>query len=324
MADTTPTTPQQAIATVASAPEPRWTTGRGRRGVRNAREGAVKWLCFACALLSVATTFGIIAVLIAESAPFFAKVPLLSFLGGTDWRPAASEPSFGILPLITGTLMITVGAGVIALPLGLLSAIFLSEYAPSRVRNLLKPALELLAGIPTVVYGYFGLFFVTPLLRNVIPGIQTSNAAAGAIVVGIMILPLVSSLCEDALTAVPRALREGAYGLGSTKTEVNTKIVVPAAFSGIMAAFILALSRALGETMAVTLAAGANPVLTLNPAKSIETMTAYIVNTAKGDAPAGTLKYQSLFAVGVTLFVFTLIMNLLAQHLVRRFRQVYA
>ena len=324
MADTAPTTPQAAIAGVSEETPRAWTGGSRRRGMREASEGAVRWFTFLCALVSVATTFGIIAVLIAESAPFFAKVPLFSFLGGTEWRPTANPAEFGVLPLITGTLMITIGAGFIALPLGLLSAIYLSEYAPSRVRGFLKPALELLAGIPTVVYGYFGLFFVTPILRNFFPAIQTSNALAGAIVVGIMILPLVSSLCEDALTAVPRALREGAYGLGSTKTEVNTKIVVPAAFSGVMAAFILALSRALGETMAVTLAAGANPVLTLNPAKSIETMTAYIVNTAKGDAPAGTLKYQSLFAVGVTLFVFTLFMNLLAQHLVRRFRQVYS
>lgn len=324
MTDTPPTTPQQAIANVSAQPEPAWRGGGVRRGIRNVREGVMRWVCFFCALVSVVTTFGIIAVLLTESAPFFRKVPLFSFLGGAEWHPASSTPSFGVLPLITGTLMITVGAGLIALPLGLLSAIFLSEYAHPRVRSILKPALELLAGIPTVVYGYFGLFFVTPILRGFIPGIQTSNAAAGAIVVGIMILPLVSSLCEDALAAVPRALREGAYGLGSTKTEVNVKIVVPAAFSGVMAAFILALSRALGETMAVTLAAGANPVLTLNPAKSIETMTAYIVNTAKGDAEAGTLKYQSLFAVGVTLFVFTLLMNLLAQHLVKRFRQVYA
>jgi phosphate transport system permease protein len=184
--------------------------------------------------------------------------------------------------------------------------------------------LELLAGIPTVVYGYLGLFLVTPLLRHLIPDIQSSNAAAGAIVVGIMILPLVSSLCEDALSAVPKALREGAYGLGATKMEVTTKIVVPAALSGIMASFILALSRALGETMAVTLAAGSNPDLTLNPAKSIETMTAYIVTTASGDAATGSVRYTSIFAVGVTLFAFTMVMNLIAVRLVRRFRQVYS
>lgn len=291
--------------------------------MRSLWEGGVRIFCLLCASLSVVTTFGIVLVLIKESLPFFGKVSLVTFLTGTEWRPTGSESSFGVLPLISGTLMITVGAGLIALPLGLLSAIFLSEYARPATRKVLKPALELLAGIPTVVYGYFGLFFVTPILAKFVPAIQSSNAASGAIVVGIMILPLVSSLCEDALTAVPRALREGAYGLGSTKMEVTTKIVVPGAFSGVMAAFILALSRALGETMAVTLAAGANPELTFNPAHSIETMTSYIVNTAKGDAPAGSLKYQSLFAVGVTLFVFTMAMNLIAVRLVRRFRQAY-
>jgi len=290
---------------------------------RGLKESLIKWLCFAAALLSVVTTFGIVTVLLIQAIPFFREVPVTKFFGGTIWRPTASPPAFGVLPLITGTLMITVGAGIVALPLGLLSAIFMSEYAPTKVRGFLKPALELLAGIPTVVYGYFGLFFVTPLLRHLIPGIQSSNAASGAIVVGIMILPLVSSLCEDALAAVPRSLREGAYGLGATKMEVVTQIVVPAALSGVMASFILALSRALGETMAVTLAAGANPQLTFNPAKSIETMTAYIVNTSKGDVSTTGLAFPSLFAVGVTLFVFTITMNLIAQRLVRRFRQVY-
>jgi phosphate transport system permease protein len=312
-----PTTPQEAIANIASRP-------RRGFGVRRMHEGLIRWLCFAAALLSVATTFGIVAVLLTQSIPFFRAVPLTSFFGGSEWKPTALPPHFGVLPLITGTLMITVGAGIVAVPLGLLSAIFMSEYAPKRVRGFLKPALELLAGIPTVVYGYFGLFFVTPLLKHVLPDIQSSNALAGAIVVGVMILPLVSSLCEDALAAVPRALREGAYGLGATKMEVTTRIVVPAALSGIMASFILALSRALGETMAVTLAAGANPQLTLNPAKSIETMTAYIVNTSKGDISTTGLVFPSLFAVGATLFVVTMIMNLIAQRLVKRFRQVYA
>jgi phosphate transport system permease protein len=298
--------------------------GSGRRGLRGAKENTILGICAVCAAISVLTTLGIVLVLFRESFPFFLKVSVVEFFTGRDWKPTGSNPSFGVLPLVIGTLMITFGAGIIAIPLGLLSAIYLSEYAPSRVRGLLKPALELLAGIPTVVYGYFGLFFVTPILRNFIPEIQSSNALAGAIVVGIMILPLVSSLCEDALAAVPRGLREGAYGLGSTKAEVTTRIVVPAAFSGVMAAFILALSRALGETMAVTLAAGASAKFTLNPAESIETMTAYIVNTAKGDAPAGSDKYRSLFAVAVTLFVFTMAMNLLAQRLVKRFRQVYA
>jgi phosphate transport system permease protein len=220
--------------------------------------------------------------------------------------------------------MITIGAGIVAIPIGLLTAIFLSEYAPKWMRQILKPALELLAGIPTVVYGYFGLFFVTPMLKPMLPALKSSNALSGAIVVGIMILPLVSSLCEDALRAVPKALREAAYGVGATKMEVITKTVVPAALSGVMAAFILALSRALGETMAVALAAGSNPQLTFNPTESIQTMTAYIVSTAKGDAPYGTVKYNSLFAVGITLFIFTLALNLVASRLVKKFRQVYA
>lgn len=312
-----PVTPQQAIAGLGQTPSPAVRA-------RNAKEKGIKGFTFACALISVLTTIGIIYVLVTQSIPFFHKVPIAEFLTGTQWRPSATPPAFGVLPLITGTLMITVGAGLIAIPLGLLSAIFLSEYAHPRVRSILKPALEMLAGIPTVVFGYFGLFSVTPLLAKIWPDIQSSNAASGAIVVGIMILPLISSLCEDAIRAVPKALREGAYGLGSTKMEVTTKIVVPAALSGIMASFILALSRALGETMAVTLAAGSNPQLTLNPAKAIETMTAYIVTTTRGDAPAGSAKYDSLFAVGITLFIFTMVMNLVALRLVKRFRQVYS
>ncbi len=292
--------------------------------MRGVSENIVKWLCFACALVSIITTFGIVYVLLSQSLPFFREVSPVKFFTGTVWAPTPEPGKFGVLPLITGTLMITVGAGIIAVPLGLLSAIFLSEYASKRIRGFLKPTLELLAGIPTVVYGYFGIFFVTPLLRHFIPEIQSSNAASGAIVVGIMILPLVSSLCEDALTAVPLALREGAYGLGATKMEVTTKIVVPAALSGVMASFILALSRALGETMAVTLAAGSDPVLTFNPAKAIETMTAYIVSTSKGDAGVGTIRYNSIFAVGVTLFFFTMVMNLIATRLVKKFRQVYS
>jgi phosphate transport system permease protein len=287
-------------------------------------ERVARFFSFACAILSVVTTFGIIWVLLSQSVPFFKNVSPIDFLTGTEWRPTREPASFGVLPLITGTLMITIGAGLVAVPLGLLTAIFMSEYAPKWMRQILKPTLELLAGIPTVVYGYFGLFFVTPLLKPLLPGIKSSNALAGAIVVGIMILPLVSSLCEDALNAVPKAMREAAYGLGATKMEVVTKTVVPAALSGVMAAFILALSRALGETMAVALAAGSNPQLTFNPTESIQTMTAYIVSTAKGDAPYGTIKYDSLFAVGVTLFSFTLVMNIFATRLVKKFRQAYA
>jgi len=302
------------------APSPRQRGG----GKNLFTERFVRVMAFACALLSVVTTFGIIWVLLSQSIPFFRMVSPIDFLTGTEWRPTREPASFGVLPLITGTLMITIGAGIVAVPLGLLSAVYLSEYAPKWARQILKPMLELLAGIPTVVYGYFGLFFVTPLLKPIFPDIKSSNGLAGAIVVGIMILPLVSSLCEDALRSVPKALREASFGVGATKMEVITRTVIPAALSGIMAAFILALSRALGETMAVALAAGSNPQLTFNPTESIQTMTAYIVSTAKGDAPYGTVKYDSLFAVGVTLFIFTLGMNYVANRLVRKFRQVYA
>lgn len=293
-------------------------------GLRELQDGSARYFTFFCAFVSIATTLGIVWVLFSQAVPFFRAVPLVDFLSGTEWRPTASQPKFGVLPLVIGTLQITIGAGIIAIPLGVLSAVYMSEYASPRVRGILKPALELLAGIPTVVYGYFGLFFVTPMLRKVLPDIQSSNMLAGAVVVGIMILPLVSSLCEDALRAVPRALREAGYGLGATKREVVIKTVIPAAFSGIMAAFVLALSRALGETMAVALAAGSNPKLTFNPTESVQTMTAFIVNTSKGDAAAGTAVYDSLFAVGVILFVVTLCMNMFAQRLVSKLRQVYS
>jgi phosphate transport system permease protein len=286
-------------------------------------EAIPRWLCFVCAFVSIATTAGIVWVLAEESLHFFTRVSPLAFFTGREWAPLFSPPRFGVLPLLCGTFVVAVGAGLFALPIGLLSAIYLSEYAGPRVRGVIKPVLEVLAGVPTVVYGYFGVFFVTPLLRRFFPDIDVFNAASGAIVVGIMILPLVSSLCEDALSAVPRALREGAYGLGSTRMEVSTKVVVPAALSGIMAAFILALSRAIGETMAVTLAAGATPKITLNPGESIQTMTAFIVQVSLGDTPVGSLGYQTIFAVGMTLFVMTLVMNLLAARLVKRFRNVY-
>lgn len=291
-------------------------------GLRAAWEGTVKALCFACALVSVLTTFGIVWILVTQSIAFFQEVSLSEFLTGRTWTPNAVDPKFGVLPLLTGTLAITFGSALIAVPLGLLAAIYLSEYASTRVRGVLKPALELLAGVPTVVYGYFALFFITPALRALIPGIQPTNAASGAIVVGIMILPLVTSLCEDAISAVPRSLREAAYGLGATKCEVTLKTIVPSALSGISAAFILALSRAIGETMAVTLAAGASPKLTLNPAESIMTMTAYIVNVSKGDVPVGSVQYNTIFAVGLALFAMTLVMNLTAHRLVRKFRRV--
>ncbi len=290
---------------------------------RQVREGTIKLFCALCAILSIITTFAIVYTLLSQALPFFAKVNLKDFFTGTEWQPTPEPGHYGILPLVSGTLMITFGAGIFAVPLGLLSAIYLAEYAKPKVRAILKPALELLAGIPTVVYGYFGLFFVTPALKKVLPDIQASNALAGAIVVGIMILPLVSSLCEDAISSVPRALKEGAQGLGATKAEATMKIVVPAALSGIVASFILALSRALGETMAVTLAAGSNPILTFNPTKGIETMTAYMVNTSKGDIEVGSMKYLSIFAVGLILFALTFSMNLFARRMVAKFKLNY-
>lgn len=296
---------------------------RKRGGTSALVEGAIRFFCFLCALVSVFTTFGILFTLFSDSLVFFSRVSITEFFGTTKWAPTYEPPAYGVIPLITGTLMIAINSGLIAIPIGLLIGIYLSEYAPSRTRAMLKPALELLAGVPTVVYGFFGLFVVTPFLKKFIPGIDTYNALSGGIVVGIMILPLVASLCEDAIRAVPKGLREAAYGLGATKFEVTMKIVVPAALSGIMASFILALSRAIGETMAVTLAAGAQPALTLDPRQSIMTMTAYIVQIAKGDIPAGSNAYYTLFAVGLTLFAMTYCMNIVANRLVKRFRQVY-
>lgn len=307
------------------APSTRPSIVRHRRGVQPFVEGAIKFICLLCALISVLTTFGIIFTLFRDSLTFFSRVSIAEFFGTTTWAPTYEPAKYGVIPLIAGTLMITLGAGLIAIPLGVLVGIFLSEYASARTRGLLKPALELLAGIPTVVYGFFGLFVVTPFLAKFVPGLQTPfNGLSGAIVVGIMILPLVASLCEEAIRAVPRGLREAAYGLGATKFEVTMKIVVPAALSGIMASFILALSRAVGETMAVTLAAGAQPSLTFDPRESIMTMTAYIVQISKGDIPAGSNAYYTLFAVGLTLFAMTFLMNMLANRLVKRYRQVYS
>lgn len=286
-------------------------------------EKAVRLLCFFAALVSVLTTAGILFVLLNDAFRFLREVagPDKFFLG-TVWQPNAMEPQFGVLPLVTGTLMITLGSLVISVPLGLFSAVYLSEYAPLKVKQILKPALELLAGVPTVVYGYFALVTVTPVLRSLGWNVDFQNAASGAIVVGVMTLPLISSLCEDALAAVPRGLREAAYGLGSTKFEVTMKIVVPAALSGIVASFILAISRAIGETMAVTLASGYRPTMDWNFGASIQTMTATIVNMSKGDLDRSDPAYLAIFAVGATLFVVTLGLNLIAQRIVRRFRRV--
>ena len=286
-------------------------------------ERGIASILFLSTFLSVLVTAGIVAVLLAEAITFFADVSVLEFITGTRWTPLFSSKQFGVLALVAGTTLTAVMAMVVALPLGLLSAIYLSEYAPNSVRKVVKPILEVLAGIPTVVYGYFALLFVTPILRSISGDIAVFNAMSASIVMGIMILPMVSSLSEDAMRSVPRNLREGAYALGSTKLEVSTLVVVPAALSGIVSAFILAVSRAIGETMIVTIAAGQNPTFTLNPFVPIETMTAYIVQVSQGDAPAGSIEYKTIFAVALLLFTITLLMNLLSQFVVSRFREEY-
>jgi phosphate transport system permease protein len=276
------------------------------------------------AALSVLTTAGIILVLAVETFEFLRDVPLFEFLTGTEWTPLFANPRFGVLPLIAGTVLVSAIAMAVAVPMGLLSAIYLSEYAPENLRRVVKPVLEVLAGVPTVVYGYFALMFVTPLLQRVFPQMSGFNALSPGIVMGIMILPLVSSLAEDAMRAVPRGLREGAYALGATRMQTALQVVVPAAFSGITAAFILAVSRAVGETMIVAIAAGQQPRLTANPFVPLETMTAYIVQVSLGDTPQGTLEYRTIFAVGMLLFLMTFALNLVSTWLRERFREEYA
>ena len=292
------------------------------------KTSVMEWLIeralFFCALLSVLTTAGIVMVLSVETFGFLRQVPVIEFLTGTEWTPLFANAHFGVLPLVAGTMLVTTIAMIVALPMGLLSAIYLSEYARPGLRRVVKPTLEILAGVPTVVYGYFALMFVTPLLQRFFPGLAGFNALSPGLVMGIMILPLVSSLSEDAMRAVPRGLREGAYALGATRMQTALRVVVPAAFSGITAAFILAASRAVGETMIVAIAAGQQPRLTANPFVPVETMTAYIVQVSLGDTPQGTLEYQTIFAVGMLLFLMTFALNLVSTWLRERFRQEYA
>ncbi|MDP2052975.1 MAG: phosphate ABC transporter permease subunit PstC [Acidobacteriota bacterium] len=287
-------------------------------------EWIIERVLFLCAALSVFTTVGIIAVLAFETFEFLRVVPLVDFLTGTEWTPLFSNKKFGVLPLVAGTMLVSSIAMVVALPMGLLSAIYLSEYAPSGFRRVVKPVLEILAGVPTVVYGYFALTFVTPLLQQIFPTLSGFNALSPGLVMGLMILPLVSSLSEDAMRAVPQGLREGSYALGATRMQTALKVVVPAAFSGITAAFILAVSRAIGETMIVAIAAGQQPRLTGNPFVPIETMTAYIVQVSLGDTPQGTIEYRTIFAVGMLLFLMTFSLNLISTWLRERFREEYA
>ncbi|HSJ15069.1 MAG TPA: phosphate ABC transporter permease subunit PstC [Longimicrobiales bacterium] len=291
---------------------------------RHLQERGVGVVLIAFSSVSILTTLGIVAVLLFESIAFFQEVSPVEFLTSRRWTPLFVEKHFGILPLLTGSLLIAAGAALVALPLGLAAAIYLSEYALPRVRSVLKPVLEILAGVPTVVYGYFALTFVTPhVIRPLFPTADYYNALSAAVVMGIMIIPLVSSLSEDAMSAVPRALREGAYALGATRFEVATRTVVPAALSGIVASFILAVSRAIGETMIVTIAAGAAPNLTLNPIRGVQTMTAYIAQVSTGESPHGSLEYRTIFAVGLALFTITLLMNIISARVLRRYREVY-
>ncbi len=294
-----------------------------RRRRRRPLEQATILLLGAAALVSVLVTVGIVATLITEGAPFFREVGVLDFLTGTTWQPV--NGLYGVMPLLSASLTIAGIAALVAIPLGLGSAIYLSEYAAESVRKTVKPILELLAGMPTIVLGFFALDSITPALQSIglIDDNQLFSALSAGIVVGLLITPLISSLSEDAMRAVPRAMREGAYGVGATRRVVASRIVLPAALSGVMAAIVLGVSRAVGETMAVTLAAGTQANLTSNPTDPMQTITAYIVAISKGEATRGSTQYQSIFAVGILLFVVTLIINLVAVRFVRRFRTVY-
>jgi len=283
----------------------------------------VHLILFLAAAISVLTTVGIVVSLVVPSVDFFREVSPSEFLTGTTWAPLFEPAHFGVVPLVVGTLVISFWSAVIAFPLGLGVAIYLSEYARPRAAAVLKPVLEILAAIPTVVLGYFALTFVTPLLRDIGIQVEIFNALAASIVLGVMLIPTVASLSEDAMAAVPRDLRDGGYALGGDKLQVSTRIVVPAAISGIIAAFVLAFSRAVGETMIVLIAAGQLPQITFDPRETIETMTAFIGATGNGDVPTGSIEYKTIFAVGLTLFLITLAMNLIAIRLVRKFREVY-
>lgn len=286
-------------------------------------EDVVKGILALCALVSIATTVGIVVALLEPSIEFFREVNVIDYLTGRDWAPLFEPPRFGVLPLIVGTLSVTIWAIAVAVPFGLGAAIFLSEYARPRVRKVLKPALEMLAGIPTVVFGYFALTAFTPFLRSLGLDVEIFNAFSAGAVMGIMLIPTVASVSEDAMTAVPQTLRDGAYALGANKLEVSLRIVVPAAISGIVASFVLGISRAVGETMIVLIAAGQLAQVTFDPFKAVETMTAFIAATGTGDVPTGSIEYKTIFAVGLTLFVMTLAMNVVAIRLVRRYREAY-
>ena len=288
------------------------------------QESIIQMILALFASISILTTIGIVFSLLFESVIFFNEVSIIEFFTTIRWAPVFDPPSFGVLPLISGTLLIAVLSSMVSLPLGLGSAIYLSEFASSKARKLIKPILELLAGVPSIVYGYFALTFITPLLRTFLPQTEIFNALSASIAVGIMTLPMVASLSEDAMMAVPNSIRQGAYALGSTQLEVSTHVIVPAAFSGIASSFVLAISRAIGETMIVAIAAGQTPSMALNPLGSIQTMTGFMVNIALGDIQQGSIEFKTVFVVGMVLFIITLIMNLIAKKIIARNREVYA
>ena len=271
-------------------------------------------------VISIGITALIIMILAKESISFFREVNIGEFLTGTEWSPLMTPQKFGVLPLINGTLLIAIGSSIIAIPIGLGAAIYLSEYASKKVRNIVKPILEILAGIPSIVYGYFALTVVTPLLKTFITDIEIFNVLSASIAVGIMVIPLVSSLSEDAMSSVPSIVKNGAYAMGATKFEVVRRIVIPGALSGIVSSFILAISRAIGETMIVAIAAGAKPQMTLNPLESVQTMTGYMVSVAMGDVSYGSMEYKTIFAVGAILFLMTFILNYIAKRVVKKGR----
>lgn len=287
------------------------------------KEKIIEKSLFIIAGLTVAVTLLIVGLLFEETFQFFREVSVVEFFTGTKWTPTLVPQHFGVLPLITGTLMIAIGSSIIALPIGLGSAIYLSEYANPSVRKVIKPLLEILAGVPSIVYGFFALTTITPFLQKILPNTEVFNAASASIAVGIMTIPMVASLSEDAMMAVPDAIRKGAYALGATKFEVSTKVIIPATISSIAAAFVLAISRAIGETMIVAIAAGQNPIMTLNPLQSIQTMTGFMVNLSLGDIQQGTIEFKTIFAVGAVLFTMTLIMNIFSRYVVKKFKEVY-
>lgn len=294
-----------------------------KRTYSKLKERGIEFLLLLSALSTIFITLSIVFILLYEASGFFKDVPLLEFLTGKEWTPLFAKPKFGILPLVSGTLLVTAIAVMVALPIGLIVAIYLSEYAPFKVKEVAKPILELLAAVPTVVYGYFALLFLTPILQKFIPHLSGFNALSPGIIMGIMIIPYVSSVSEDAMKAVPMHIREGSYAMGATKFQTAFKVIIPSAFSGIAAAFIIGISRAIGETMVVAIAAGMMPNLTFNPIEPIQTLTAYIVGVSLGDVPHGTLEYKTIFAAGITLFFMTLSLNILGFWLRRKVREAY-